>query len=158
LATALDAAAAWCPKPEAPASPPRHTFNSDLRSPPAVPNHGPMELLSEPATRAALDTVPGIAWQPLERRDLPSVAAFYAECERHDGDPERTSLADLRVFWDAPHSAPAEDTLVGWNSSGKIVAVAWSGCRRGVTAERGVHLGGAVHPVHRGVGLGSAVL
>src|SRR5699024_8762871 len=129
-----------------------------LRSAPAVLNHDRMEFRSEPAARTALDTVPGLVWRPCGRGELPAGAGSYAACERHDASPERTSPADLREYWDAPRSAPDEDTLVGWNSSGDIVAVAWSGCRRGVTAERGVHLGGAVHPVHRGEGLGSAVL
>lgn len=117
-----------------------------------------MELLSELAARAALDAVPEVMWRPFDRADLPTIASFYAECERHDGNPERTSLADLREYWDAPWSVPTEDTLVGRDGDGEIVAVAWSRCHRAVTAQREVQLGGAVRPTRRTEGIGSAVL
>lgn len=112
----------------------------------------------EAEARAALESTPGIVWRPFGRHDLPAIAAFYAECEAYDHNPERKSLAGLQEFWDAPRSRPDEDTLVGFDSSGQVVATAWAGCNRVVTERRGVHLGGAVRPDRRGEGIGGAVL
>ncbi|NYD43707.1 GNAT family N-acetyltransferase [Nocardioides panaciterrulae] len=114
--------------------------------------------MSERDARAALEAFPGLTWAPLERDRLPAVAEFYAECEAYDANPERRSLAGLEEFWDSPRSRPEEDTLVGSDETGRVVAVAWAGCNRVVTERRGVHLGGAVRPDRRGEGLGTAVL
>lgn len=119
---------------------------------------GVTDLPDEPTARAALDSFTGIRWRPLERDDLRAVARFYRECETHDANPERTALSDLEEYWDSERSVPEEDTLAGWDGDDAVVAVAWSGCNRAVTARRGVHLGGAVHPRHRGRGIGRAVL
>lgn len=124
----------------------------------ALSNHGRVTFLSQTTARAVLDQLRGIHWRPFERTDLPSIATFYADCERHDDNPERTSLAELQEYWDSPRSVPEEDTLVGCDSAGAVVATAWSGCNRAVTTKRGVHLGGAVDPKRRGEGIGSAVL
>ncbi|WP_344147910.1 GNAT family N-acetyltransferase [Nocardioides koreensis] len=114
--------------------------------------------LSEAEARAALDVIPGLTWEPIDRDRLPAVAAFYAECEAYDDNPERKSLAGLQEFWDSPRSRPEEDTLVGSDAEGRIVAVGWSGCNRVVTEKRGVRLGGAVRPDSRNQGIGRAVL
>ncbi|MEP7332780.1 MAG: GNAT family N-acetyltransferase [Terracoccus sp.] len=113
---------------------------------------------TETEARTALDALPGIRWRPFTREDLPAVAEFYQVCEAHDENPERTSLPGLEEFWDSPRSVPEHDTLSGFDAGGNIVATAWSGCNRSVTEKRGVHLGGAVHPSRRGVGIGRAVL
>lgn len=112
----------------------------------------------EARARAALDALPGLRWEPLGRDRLPAVSRFYAECEAFDHNPERTSLAGLQEYWDSPRSRPDEDTLVGSDSSGRVVAMAWAGCTRVVTERRSVHLGGAVVPDRRGEGIGRAVL
>ncbi len=113
---------------------------------------------NEPRARAALDALPGLTWRPFGRDDLPAVAAFYAECETHDRNPERRSLVGLQEFWDSPRSRPDADTLVAHDREGHVVATAWAGCNRVVTERRGVHLGGAVRPDRRGEGIGGAVL
>lgn len=114
--------------------------------------------LSETAARAALDALPGLTWRPIDRDDLPAVAALYAASETHDDNPERRSLSGLEEYWDSPRSRPDEDTLVGLGADGTVVAAAWSGCNRVVTERRGVHLGGTVRPDRRGEGIGGAVL
>jgi GNAT superfamily N-acetyltransferase len=108
--------------------------------------------------RAALEALAGLTWRPFEREDLPGIAELYAECEAYDDNPERTSLTGLREFWDSPRSRPEEDTLVGFDEKGRVVAAAWAGCNRAVTERRGVYLGGAVRPDRRGEGIGRAVL
>jgi len=105
-----------------------------------------------------LEEIPGVSWRPFARADLPAIARFYAECEAFDRNPERQSLADLEEFWDSPRSRPDEDTLLGVDDRGRVVATAWAGCNRVVTDRRGVYLGGAVHPSRRGEGIGRAVL
>lgn len=117
-----------------------------------------MTPISEAAARAALDEFPGISWQPFGRNDLPAIAEFYTECETYDENPERTSLADLEEFWDSPRSVPDEDTLVGRDSGGHVVATAWAGCNRSITVRRGVRFAGAVRPDRRGEGIGRAIL
>ncbi len=129
----------------------------------AAPHNGGMQmhhmtLPSEGAARCALDQLPGISWRPFGREDLPVIAAFYTECEAYDENPERSSLADLEEFWNSPRSVPEEDTLVGRDTDGRIVATAWAGCNRAVTERRGVRLAGAVRPDRRGEGIGRAVL
>ena len=115
--------------------------------------------LSEADARSALDALePGLSWRAFRRDDLPAIAAFYADCEAHDHNPERQSLSRLQEFWDSPRSHPDVDTLVGYDSSDRIVATAWAGCNRAITARRGVYLGGAVRPDRRGEGIGRAVL
>lgn len=114
--------------------------------------------LSESRARAVLDSIGGISWRSFERADLPAIAGFYAECEAFDRNPERHSLAGLQEFWDSPRSRPDEDTLVGVDDLGRVVATGWAGCNRVVTDRRGVYLGGAVHPSRRGEGIGRAVL
>lgn len=95
--------------------------------------------LSEDDARAALEEMPGITWRPFERSDLPDIARFYAECEMFDHNPERHSLAGLEEFWDSPRSRPDEDTLVGVNRQGQVVATAWAGCNpRGHRTARGL--------------------
>lgn len=113
---------------------------------------------SEADARVALEAIPGVAWRPFGRDDLPAIAELYAACEAYDHNPERRSLAGLEEFWDSPRSRPDEDTLVGFDGSGRVVATAWAGCNRVVTERRGVHLGGAVRPDRRGEGVGRAVL
>jgi mycothiol synthase len=115
-------------------------------------------VLSEFGARAALESIAGVAWRAFERADLPEVAGFYSECEAFDRNPERHSLAGLEEFWDSPRSRPEEDTLLGVDDLGQVVATAWAGCNRVVTDRRGVYLGGAVHPSRRGEGIGRAVL
>ncbi|MBD2759762.1 GNAT family N-acetyltransferase [Yimella sp. cx-573] len=117
-----------------------------------------MHIPSETEARAALEALPGLNWQPFGRDDLPDIAAFYAVCEEHDNNPERSSLTGLQEFWDSPRSRPEHDTLVARDETGTVVATAWAGCNRAVTEKRGVYLGGAVHPAHRDRGIGRAVL
>jgi len=117
-----------------------------------------MPSVTEAQARVALEALPGLTWRPFARDDLPTIAAFFAECERYDRNPERQSLTGLQEFWDSPRSRPDEDTLVGYDMDGAIAAVAWSGCNRVVTETRGVYLGGAVRPDRRGDGIGRAVL
>lgn len=112
----------------------------------------------ETRSRAALDALPGMTWRPFGRDDLPAIAAFYAACETFDANPERHSLSGIQEFWDSPRSRPDEDTLVGYDDEGEVVATAWAGCNRAVTERRGVYLGGAVHPDRRGEGIGRLVL
>lgn len=114
--------------------------------------------LSEAAARTALDALDGLTWTPFTREALPEVAAFYAVVEEHDANPERTSLDELVDYVDSPRSVPEEDTLLGRNRDGQIIATAWAGCNRPLTEMRSVFLGGAVHPDRRGQGLGRAVL
>ncbi|MBB2892842.1 GNAT family N-acetyltransferase [Flexivirga oryzae] len=113
---------------------------------------------TESTAHLRLDELTGISWRPFPREELPDIAAFYAECERYDDNPERTSLEKLQEFWDSPRSVPEEDTLVGRDQDGRVVATAWAGCNRVVTEGRGVYLGGAVRPDRRGEGIGDAVL
>lgn len=113
---------------------------------------------SEADARTRLDALPGIRWQPFAREDLPDIAAFYTECETYDENPERTSLADLEEFWDSTRSVPEEDTLVGRDTNGQVVATAWAGCNRAITERRTVRLNGAVRPDLRGEGIGEAIL
>lgn len=117
-----------------------------------------MTLISETAARQRLDDLSGITWRPFGRDDLPAIAEFYTECETYDENPERTSLANLEEFWDSPRSVPEEDTLVGTDTDGRVVATAWAGCNRAVTDRRGGRLNGAVKPNRRGEGIGTAVL
>ncbi|MFC6704015.1 GNAT family N-acetyltransferase [Flexivirga alba] len=117
-----------------------------------------MTLPSEATARHTLDELRGISWQPFGREDLPAIAAFYTECEAYDENPERSSLADLEEFWDSPRSVPEEDTLVGREADGRVVATAWAGCNRAITERRGVRLAGAVRQDRRGEGIGRAVL
>ena len=114
--------------------------------------------LSESEARTALDAIPGISWRAFDRDDLPAIAEFYADCEAHDRNPERKSLAGLQEFWDSPRSRPDLDTLVGYDDTGRVAATAWAGCNRVVTERRGVHLGGAVRPDRRAQGIGGCVL
>lgn len=114
--------------------------------------------LSETEARAALDALDGLTWAPFTLEALPEVAAFYAVVEEHDANPERTSLAELVDYVDSPRSVPEEDALLGRNRDGQIIATAWAGCNQPLTEVRSMFLGGAVHPDHRGRGLGRAVL
>lgn len=115
-------------------------------------------LPSEADARAALEAIPGIGWRSFECGDLPAIAEFYAHCETFDRNPERHSLVGLEEFWESPRSRPDEDTLVGVDAAGRIVATAWAGCNRVLTDKRGVYLGGAVKPERRGEGIGRAIL
>ncbi|MCD4525456.1 GNAT family N-acetyltransferase [Nocardioides sp. cx-173] len=114
--------------------------------------------LSEAEALAALAAHPAITWRPFGREDLPAIADLYAECEAYDRNPERQSLGGLQEFWDSPRSRADEDTLVGYDVDGRVVATAWAGCNRAVTERRGVYLGGAVRPDRRGEGIGRSVL
>ena len=113
---------------------------------------------SEAIARADLAAHPDVNWRPFGREDLPAIAEFYTECEAHDRNPERQSLAGLQEFWDSPRSRPDVDTLVGYDPDDQVVATAWAGCNRAVTEQRGVYLGGAVRPDRRGEGIGRSVL
>lgn len=139
--------------------PPSHNAESRL---PAKASASTIAQVSFPAgeaeARAALDDMSGVVWRPFDRDDLPVIAAFYAECEAHDLNPERKSLVGLREFWDSPRSRPEQDTLVGLDDTGRVVATAWAGCNRVITERRGVHLGGAVRPSRRGAGIGGLVM
>ena len=117
-----------------------------------------MSPQTETEARLALESLPGLTWRPFARDDLPAIAAFFAECETHDHNPDRQSLTGLQEFWDSPRSRPDEDTLVGHDAAGQVAAVGWAGCNRVVTETRGVYLGGAVRPDRRGEGVGRAVL
>ncbi|WP_374928498.1 GNAT family N-acetyltransferase [Kytococcus sedentarius] len=113
---------------------------------------------TETAARAALDALPGLTWAPFEREDAPELNGLFAVTREHDRDPERWSEAELLEFWDAERSRPAEDVLLARDEGGRMVAVAWSGLNRAVTATRNAFLGGAVHPELRGRGIGRIVL
>lgn len=117
-----------------------------------------MPAPGEAAAFGGLAAHPGITWRPIGRDDLPAVADFYAECEAFDRNPERQSLGGLQEYWDSPRSVPQADTLVGFDSDGRVVATAWAGCNRSVTERRGVRLMGAVRPDRRGEGIGRSVL
>jgi len=112
----------------------------------------------EAEARAALEAVDGVTWTPLQRADLPDVAAFRVLCEEHDDDTERTSLTGLVEYVDSARSRPQADVLVGRGGDGTLVALAWAGCNRARTDRRTVALRGAVHPTHRGRGIGRAVM
>ena len=113
---------------------------------------------AEARARRRLTSLPGLTWAPFERVDLPEIAEFYRLCEENDENPERRSLSGLQEFWDAPRSRPESDTLVARETTGRVVATAWSGCNRVIRERRGVHLGGSVLPDRRGEGIGRRVL
>lgn len=108
--------------------------------------------------RAALDALPGLTWCVPVREDLPDLAALLAQVERHDQNPERTSLDDLQEYWDSPRSRPADDMLLARDGRGRLAAVARAGCNRSITERRGVALLGAVRPDLRGRGVGRRIM
>ncbi|AKT52027.1 GNAT family N-acetyltransferase [Arsenicicoccus sp. oral taxon 190] len=114
-----------------------------------------------PDERAALDdlaSLPGLTWRRATRDDLTSLAELRQASERFDASPERTTVAELTDYWDSERSVPTEDLLLVHDEDGTLVASGWSGCNRSLVESRRVHLGGTVHPDHRGRGIGSAVL
>lgn len=113
---------------------------------------------SESAARAELAALPGLTWQSPTRDELPELAALYAASDAYDRNPERMSLERLEDYWDSPRSVPDADLIVGRDGDGVVAAVGWSGCNRDVTQVRRVFLGGTVHPVRRGEGIGRVLL
>jgi len=65
-------------------------------------HHGGMPSVTEAEARVAVEALPGLTWRPFARDHLPTIAAFFAECERYDRNPVRQSLTGLQEFWDSP--------------------------------------------------------
>jgi len=104
------------------------------------------------------------AIRPLERADLPAVAALYADFMAWDADATRDALVAYyaRTMLDAPAFDAEIPTLVYDDPHDGVVGVLGSNVRRFVHRDRDVRVacGGPllVHPSHRPRGVGALLL
>jgi len=104
------------------------------------------------------------AIRPLERADLPSVAALYADFMNWDLDGVRDALVAYyaRTMLDHPSADPEIPTLVYEDPQDGVVAVLGSNVRRFVHRDRAVRVACdgplIVHRAHRPRGVGALLL
>lgn len=104
------------------------------------------------------------AIRPLERADLPAVAALYAELVAWDVDAVREALVAYyaRTMLDHPWADPEIPTLVYDDPSEGVVGVLGSNVRRFTFRDREVRVACdgplVVHPDHRPRGIGALLL
>ena len=80
-----------------------------------------------PAPAPAPDQLPlpvadGLTWRALEAADAPAIHALVAKIEDADGQPFRTSLAEVEEEFDSPGRNPVKDTLGAVDRTGRIHA------------------------------------
>jgi mycothiol synthase len=105
-------------------------------------------------------TVPGVPapdWRPLTAADTPALAALLAAAEAVDDTGADRSAADLAEEFTAPGFDPAAMTT-GRFAGGELTAYAALHSPGPRPEPRKVWLNGAVHPAHRGRGLGHRLL
>lgn len=98
-----------------------------------------------------------LIWRPLAFTDIPALAGLLAAVEHADGTSEHFDVADLSEALDDATLDLAADTIAVLDGT-KLVGM---GIVRGQSIVRDVHgvsLWGAVHPEHRGQGIGRGIL
>jgi mycothiol synthase len=86
--------------------------------------------------------------------DLPEIAAFTAQCDRHDFAAVDFTPASFELEWAMPRFEPATDAWMIRSADAELVAYAHMTRRPRVAPE----VVGWVHPEHRGRGLGSLLV
>jgi predicted N-acetyltransferase YhbS len=104
------------------------------------------------------------AIRPLQRADLPAVAALYANFMEWDATATRPGLVAYyaRTMLDQPHADPEIPTLVYEDPQDGVVGVLGSNVRQFVYRERAIRVACdgplIVHPAHRPRGVGALLL
>jgi predicted N-acetyltransferase YhbS len=104
------------------------------------------------------------AIRPLQRADLPTVAALYADFMEWDADATRPGLVAYyaRTMLDQPHADPDIPTLVYEDPQDGVVGVLGSNVRRFTYRDRAIRVACdgplIVHPAHRPRGVGALLL
>ena len=103
------------------------------------------------ATLCPLPTVPaGYTARPLSYADAQAVTDLIAACERADVGKVEIVIEDVEGDWARPSYEPARDGVLVLAADGTPAAVA--------EVSKGSRADVAVHPDHRGRGIGSALL
>ncbi|GGW94174.1 GNAT family N-acetyltransferase [Streptomyces noursei] len=90
----------------------------------------------------------GYQGRPATADDVPAIHRLVAECERALHGRAQTDPGGIAADFDRPGLVPESDTLLVHDGVGRLAARAWVNRRSEVD----------VHPVHRGRGLGAALL
>lgn len=99
----------------------------------------------------------GLHWRPLLEEDLDDLDALLTAIEVHDDLGERHTRDDLEgTFRGEPD--PALHCRLGRTASGVLVSYGWNHPLPADSGPRRVHVSGGVHPDHRGLGAGHAML
>jgi mycothiol synthase len=105
-----------------------------------------------------LQPLDGVQWRPLTTADLPAWHRMVAAAEAVDEPAERYTVEDLKDELTGPGVDPALDSIAACHPDGEIVAAGLSTARPAGPTMRRYDLDGAVHPAHRGRGLGRRLL
>jgi ribosomal protein S18 acetylase RimI-like enzyme len=137
-----------CPHPDAP----DHAAPATPAAPLSVRAAAPATL-PEPDPAAT-----GLTWRPLDRADVPALAALVARVEEHDAQPYRTSEVEVDEWLDGDWKDPAADARLGVDADGELRAwIAVEAPPGGVRLVR-AYLSGGVDPAWRGRGIGRALV
>jgi len=102
--------------------------------------------------------IPGAAWRPLAPADAPALARLAEAARIADEDEEVLTEEDVLRELTDPQAPAATNTLGLVDPAGELLGWAIVRQRLDGRSSRRVFLGGAVHPAHRGRGIGRALL
>ncbi|QMU66982.1 GNAT family N-acetyltransferase [Streptacidiphilus sp. P02-A3a] len=97
-------------------------------------------------------------WRPITAADLDAWVALFAAVEAVDQEGEHVSVEQLAEYLDDPHMDFPRGTVAVFDSAGLMVAYCGLMARSSADPEHRIWLQGAVHPEHRGRGLGGELL
>ena len=100
----------------------------------------------------------GLAWRPLTAADLADLDRLVSAIEEGDDLAGRHRCEDLYASYTAAGSAAADETLVGHDDAGTLVAYGWNHPQPLEAGLCRVLLTGGVHPQHRRRGTGHDLL
>jgi mycothiol synthase len=99
-----------------------------------------------------------LAWHAITSADLADLDRLMTAIEDHDELSDRHTVASLEQAFSAPDSDPARDSLLARDAAGNLVAYGWNHPSETGANPLLVHASGAVHPEHRGRGIGQQLI
>ena len=100
----------------------------------------------------------GFTARPLRPEDAPAVAALLLAAEPLDDTGEFADADDITEDWAGLHVDPERDGVAVCDADGALAGMAFVFARPSFQDGVRIELDGAVHPRHRGRGLGGALL
>jgi GNAT superfamily N-acetyltransferase len=116
------------------------------------------ERVVAPAHLATPTPIDAIAFRPAVRDDLPAIHRVLLAACAADAPDCRPTQDDVDYEFSTTGLDPVTDTLVAHDADGHVIAYAFVMVHPAHETLVRVWLPGAVHPEHRGVGIGRALL